>query len=327
MLNKFNFATYRKTPHEFLISHRSESPLWHKIILGDPSQKEMPYSKIIAGTMTWGSWGKRLSTDEMIALMHHCLNIGITTFDHADIYGGYTNEAQFGKAFAESKIPREEMQLISKCGIQYVCEARNNSIKHYEYSRDYIIWSAEQSLQNLQTEYLDLFLLHRPSPLIRPEEVAEAIADLKNSGKVREFGVSNFTPSQIAMLETAIAVEGNQVEFSLTSDKVMYDGTLDDCIEKKRMAMAWSPLGDYFKESNEQTNRIKEIIWRFTEKYSAHASQLLLAWILKHPCAVHPVVGTTNEDRLKDSMSAMEIDLELEDWFTMLSASQGHKVP
>jgi len=287
----------------------------------------MSYSKIIAGTMTWGSWGKQFSGKEMIGLMHHCLKVGITTFDHADIYGGYTNELDFGNAFAESNIPRETIQLISKCGIQYVCEARDNKIKHYSYSKDYIVRSAEKSLQNLKTDYLDLFLLHRPSPLMQPEEIAEAIDKLKKEGKIKEFGVSNFTPSQIALIETMIPVSGNQVEFSLTADKVMYDGTLDDCIANNRMAMAWSPLGNYFRETNEQTNRIKEVIEEFQEKYNANASQLLLAWILKHPGKVHPVVGTTNPDRLKDAVGAIKITLETEDWFILLTASQGHKVP
>ncbi|HMB62319.1 MAG TPA: aldo/keto reductase [Eudoraea sp.] len=290
-------------------------------------KNQITYSKIIAGTMTWGSWGKGLSATEMAALMHHCLNIGISTFDHADIYGGYTNEAAFGIAFEESGIPREKIQLITKCGIQYVCEARDNTVKHYDYSRDYIIWSAEESLRNLRTEFLDLFLLHRPSPLMQPEEIAEAIAQLKKSGKIREFGVSNFTPAQIKMLETVIPVNGNQVEYSLTADKVMYDGTLDDCITHGRMAMAWSPLGAYFKDANERADRIREVLPKLTEKYQADASQLLLAWILRHPCRIHPVVGTTDQGRLKNAVDAVDIEIDVEDWFTLLTASQGHKVP
>ena len=150
------------------------------------------------------------------------------------------------KAYDESKIPRKDIQLISKCGIQYLCEARNNKIKHYNYSKKYIIWSAERSLKCLKTDYLDLFLLHRPSPLMSPDEIAEAITKLKDSGKIRQFGVSNFSPSQIALLETVIPVSGNQVEFSLMANQVMHDGTLDDCMINRRMAMAWSPLGGYF---------------------------------------------------------------------------------
>ncbi len=285
------------------------------------------YSRIIAGTMTWGSWGKQLSKNEMISLMNHCLEQGITTFDHADIYGAYGNEEEFGKAFSESKIGRDTIELISKCGIQYVCDTRDNKTKHYNYSTEYIIWSAERSLEKLHTEYLDLFLLHRPSPLMDPEPIAKAVDQLISSGKIRSFGVSNFTASQIAMLETAVTVSANQVECSLTSEGVMYDGTLDDCITNKRVAMAWSPLGSYFRENNDRAKRIKEVMIPFMDKYKASEDQLILAWLIKHPAHIHPVVGTTNMDRLADGIKATKINMELEDWFTLLTASQGHKVP
>ncbi|ALM08614.1 aldo/keto reductase [Sediminicola sp. YIK13] len=290
-------------------------------------EKTTNYSKIIAGTMTWGSWGKQLSTKEMIDLMQHCIDNGISTFDHADIYGDYTNEIEFGTALSQSKIDRGSIELISKCGIQHTGKTRDNKIKHYNYSKEYIIWSAEQSLQKLKTDYLDLFLLHRPSPLLQPEEVAEAIFQLRKEGKIRDFGVSNFTPSQIALLETAIPVMGNQVEFSLTADAVMYDGTLDDILANKRFGMAWSPLGNYFREDGEQTKRIKKVLAEYQRKYKADESQLLLAWLLQHPAMIHPVVGTTNPKRLKDSIEATSIKLELEDWFELLAASQGHVVP
>ncbi len=285
------------------------------------------YSPVIAGTMTWGNWGKKLSTDGMVNLMEECIDIGISTFDHADIYGGYSTEADFGNALVASGVSRDKIQLITKCGIQYVTEARKNKVKHYNYSSDYIIWSAETSLQNLRTDYLDLFLLHRPSPLMEPEEIANAIFMLTKAGKIREFGVSNFTPSQIAMLESAIPVSANQVEFSLTADSVMFDGTLDDCIQNNRMAMAWSPLGGYFQEESDQNQRIAEIMEEMRGKYQADASQLLLAWIMKHPASVFPVVGTTDPRRLLNSYYASKLELELEDWFLLHTASLGHKVP
>jgi len=284
------------------------------------------YSRIIAGTMTWGSWGKKLSKNEMIDLMQHCIELGLTTFDHADIYGSYSTEADFGQAYAESGIKREDIQLISKCGIQ-ITRGRDNRINHYEYSKDYIIWSAEQSLKKLNTEYLDLLLLHRPSPLMEPHEIAEAIDTLLKSGKIKQFGVSNFTPSQVAMLEKTIPVSGNQVEFSLTYDSPMYDGTFDDCIANNRMAMAWSPLGSLFREETEQTQRIKKTMVPLMEKYGADESQLLLAWLLKYPAIVFPVIGTTNKDRITMAKKALNIDLELQDWFVLLEASQGHGVP
>ncbi len=285
------------------------------------------YSKIIAGTMTWGSWGKDFNPKQQSELISYCLGIGITTFDHADIYGGYTNEAGFGQALADTKIDRGDIQLISKCGIQYVCEARENTIKHYDYSPEYITWSAEESLRNLKTDYLDLFLLHRPSPLMHPEAIAGAISKLKKEGKIRRFGVSNFTPAQIAMLETFLPVSCNQVEFSLTSDAVMYDGTLDDCIAHKRMAMCWSPLGSYFREDTEQVRRIKAVMPPLENKYDATADQLLLAWLFRHPAGVYPVVGTTEPLRMDKAVQASDIQLELEDWFTLMAAAQGHKVP
>jgi predicted oxidoreductase len=285
------------------------------------------FSRIISGTMTWAQGGKQLSTREMAGLIQHCLELGITTFDHADIYGGYTTEGAFGKAFAESKIEREQLQFITKCGIQYVCEARDNRVKHYDYRKDYIIWSAERSLGELQTEYLDLFLLHRPSPLMHPEEVAAAAGELMKSGKVKSFGVSNFTPSQIALIEKEIPVSGNQVEFSLTAHSVMFDGTLDDVLLNDRMLMSWSPLGSYFRGKSEQRKRIKKALKPLKEKYNASASQLLLAWIMNHPAKAYPVVGTANPDRLKESIQAVDLEMELEDWFALLTASQGHKVP
>lgn len=284
------------------------------------------YSRIIAGAMTWGSWGKKLPKNEMIDLMLHCIENGLTTFDHADIYGDYGTESDFGKAYAESGIERSSIQLISKCGIQ-MTSGRDNRLGHYEYNKEYIIWSAEESLKKLNTEYLDLLLLHRPSPLMEPFEIAEAINHLLESGKIKQFGVSNFTPSQVAMLEKAIPILGNQVEFSLSHDAPIYDGTFDDCIANRRMAMAWSPLGSVYREDNEQTKRIKKTIAILADKYNVEESQLLLAWILKHPAKVHPVIGTSNKDRIILSAKAMEINLELQDWFTLLASSQGHPVP
>jgi predicted oxidoreductase len=285
------------------------------------------FSRFIAGTMTWGSWGKNLSCGDMITNLNHCLDIGITTFDHADIYGGYTNEGDFGRAFSQSGISREKVQLISKCGIQYVCDARQNRVKHYNYEKEYIISSAEQSLRNLQTDYLDLYLLHRPSPLMQPEEVGEAIEHLRRDGKILHFGLSNFTPSQVALIESAVAVEGHQVEISLTADSAMYDGTLDDCIVNGRLAMAWSPLGGYFRQQDERQERIRQVLTELKGKYEATELQLLLAWLLKHPAEICPVVGTTEKGRLQEAIAAEDIELELEDWFELVVASKGHKVP
>lgn len=288
---------------------------------------EGKFSSIIQGCMTWGAWGKQLSKNEMVDRLHHCLEVGITTFDHADIYGDYTTEMEFGATFSASGIQREDIQLITKCGIQYVGQTRDNSIKHYQYDADYIIRSAEKSIADLQADYLDLFLLHRPSALMRPEEIAKAVDHLKESGKIKGFGVSNFTPSQVDLIQTTTRVEANQIEYSLTHFTPMLDGSLDHMMTHQIQPMCWSPLGSVFRESNEQTVRIHTKLKELCEKYDCAQDQLLLAWILKHPAGVLPVIGTTDPSRIQGAVEAAELPLSEIDWFELLVASQGHKVP
>lgn len=277
--------------------------------------------------MSWGKWGKNFSTKEMTEMITYCYDQGISTFDHADIYGDYTTEKAFGNAFVNSGVNRDAIQLISKCGIQYVGETRSNTIKHYNYDKEYIIWSVETSLKHLQTDYLDALLLHRPSPLMHSEEIAEAITLLKKSGKIKHFGVSNFTCSQMDLIRSKIAIDINQIEFSLTHFETMFDGTLDYMLQHNIRPMAWSPLGTIFKEDSDRTNRINAILEQLSKKYNATHNQLLLAWIKKHPSGIIPVVGTTNTERLSNAFKSHQIELEKEDWFALLVASQGHKVP
>ena len=286
-----------------------------------------PRSKIIIGCMSWGKWGKQFSTKEQSDLIQFCVENGNSTFDHADIYGDYTTEAEFGKAFKESGVEREKIELISKCGIQYVGETRNNSIKHYNYSKEYIIWSAEESLKKLKTDYLDTFLLHRPSPLMNPTEISEAILELQESGKIINFGVSNFTPSQVTLISDKVSITTNQIEFSLTQHAAMHNGGLDQMLQKEIQPMCWSPLGSVFREENEQTSRIKIVLKALSEKYNVSEDVILLAWILKHPANISPIIGTTNKERILNVNRALKLELELEDWFALLIASQGHKVP
>lgn len=285
------------------------------------------FSRIIAGTMTWGSWGKSFDTSSMQALMEQCVELGITTFDHADIYGGYSTEEDFGKALSESSLQRDTIQLITKCGIQYPSERRPLEIKHYDYSKEYIIWSVEESLKNLQTEYIDLLLLHRPSPLMRGEEIVAAIDQLREQGKVKHFGVSNFTASQTQLIQKHVEVEANQIEFSLSSHAAMLDGTLDYMQVNEIKPMAWSPLGAIFKDESERIMRIRKQLSEFEGKYQASSDQLLLAWLLQHPAEISPVIGTTNPERIASSVRAMEIKLDLQDWFKLWVAARGVKVP
>lgn len=284
-------------------------------------------SKIIAGTMNWGIWDKKLTTQEMANLIHVCLENKITTFDHADIYGGYTTESDFGKAFKESKINRSKIQLISKCGIQYVTENRQNRIKHYDYSKEYIVWSAENSLKNLQTDYLDVFLLHRPSPLMQADEIAEAIEKLKKEGKILDFGLSNFTPSQTDLIQQKTKVNFNQIQFSATHFEPMLDGSLDHMQIHNIIPMAWNPLGTVFREDTDQTRRLKILLAKLNEKYHLGADIILLSWIMQHPSGIIPVAGTVNVARIQQLQKASELVLEKQDWFEIWTESMGNKVP
>jgi predicted oxidoreductase len=284
-------------------------------------------SPIIAGTMNWGVWDKNLTQKEMESMIHICLENKISSFDHADIYGAYTTETDFGNAFAASKIAREKMQLISKCGIQMLADNRNNTVKHYDYSKEHIIKSAERSLLNLKTDYLDVFLLHRPSPLMQADEIAEAVEKLKNEGKIIDFGLSNFTSSQTELIRQKTDVSFNQVHFSATNFEPMLDGSFDYMQLHSIRPMSWNPLGSVFREDNAQTRRLKKLLAALMSKYGLGSDTLLLSWILQHPAKVIPIAGTVNVARIQLLVKAVELQLEKEDWFAIWTESRGEEVP
>ena len=278
--------------------------------------------------MSWGSWGRNFSATEMQRLTENCVDLGVTSFDHADIYGGYTTESAFGTAFSKTAIVRSKVQFISKCGIQLVSPNRPNKIKHYDCSKAYIIASAESSLKHLKTDYLDALLIHRPSPLMHPYEIVEAIQHLKKDGKISSFGVSNFTPSQVDLISSEVAIDINQIEFSAVQHQALFNGSLDQMLKNKITPMAWAPLGAVFSsELSAQKKRIIEQLDVLAQNYNATPDQLVLAWILKHPSGIHPVIGTTNLKRIEASVAAVSINLTSEDWFKILEASQGYEVP
>jgi predicted oxidoreductase len=284
-------------------------------------------SKLIAGTMTWGSWGKKLSTNEMIDLIHFCIENNITTFDHAAIYGAYTTETDFGKAFNTSKINRDSVQFITKCGIQYPSAGNPYPLKHYNYSANEIIKSVENSLKNLQTDYIDILLLHRPSPLLEPNEVAQTIEKLKREGKIRAFGLSNFKPMQTELLRQKISIDCNQIQFSVTHFEAMLNDDLAYMQLQNISPMAWNPLGDYFNYETEQTKRLQPIVKKIAEYYTVSEEVILITWILKHPSGILPVVGTTQKTRIEALTKALTLPLSIEHWFELWTASLGSKVP
>ncbi|MEM9928719.1 MAG: aldo/keto reductase [Bacteroidota bacterium] len=288
-------------------------------------------SRVVAGVMTWGEWGADFKTEQMAGMIRHCIDRGVTTFDHADIYGHYGTEATFGDALGQlGSGVRTRMQLVTKCGIRLTTDRRpENQLKSYDLSKEYIIASAEQSLKNLRTDYLDLFLIHRPSPLMHPAEIAEAFSQLEQAGKVKAFGVSNFTPSQFDMLAGAVNLVTNQVECHPLHTDCFYDGTFDGLITRNIRPMIWSPLGGakYFKGEGTAVLRLRNIVKILAKKYGDVGEDvILLAWLLRHPVGPIPVVGTTKIHRINSTRLAMDLNMETQDWFAILEAARGHEV-
>ena len=284
----------------------------------------MNLSRIILGTMNWGTWGVNYSKDDMCKLILESFDSGINSFDHADIYGGYTTEESFGDAFAKTGINREDVFFISKCGIMYPSEKLPIQTKHYDYSEDHINKSVDNSLKNLRTDHLDCLLLHRPSPLMDISIISDAVKRLIKSGKIKSFGVSNFTANQMDMFKGRLDIVYNQINLSLTNLDLMFDGTLEYMQANDILPMAYSPLGSYFKEEN---GKIKKVVDKLKNKYGCTDYQILISWLLKHPSKVYPVIGTTKSDRIKNSLESLKIEIDLIDWFELLEASVGKRVP
>lgn len=277
--------------------------------------------------MTWGLWGQRLDTQAMVRLIHQVIDTGITSFDHADLYGDYTNETDFGRAWSQTGIPRDQVQLISKCGIAHVCPQRPFEVKHYNYSQEYIVSACEATLKALQTDYLDLYLLHRPSPLLDPEQVVLAVDTLLQSGKIKSFGLSNFTPPQVDLIQKYCGVSANQIEISLTMRDALYNGQLDQCLKDQITPMAWSPLGDLVRSNAVIPDALIRALEEVAAARGLTTAQIALAWLAKHPAGIVPVVGSTRPERLAQAMEAMETTLTLTEWFTLTEAATGKPCP
>ncbi|MBL7861321.1 MAG: aldo/keto reductase [Cyclobacteriaceae bacterium] len=278
------------------------------------------FSRIITGAWRWHT----VSPDTIDRLIQTSLDEGITTFDHADLYGDHSNEELFGVALKKNPALRDKMQLVTKCGIKFRSAKRPGTwVKHYDTSKEHIIWSVENSLRMLHTDHLDLLLIHRPDPLLDPHEVASAFSQLKAQGKVLHFGVSNFTRPQFYMLQKFVPfpLVTNQIEISLTHVDALFNGDLDLLMEQQASAMAWSPLGGGRLVANEREMFSK------ASKYNASYSQLALAWLLRHPAPIFPVIGTTKPERITEAAKSIAFTLDRQDWFEMLQWARGFEVP
>lgn len=279
-------------------------------------------SRIVVGAWRWTNE----STAHIEKLIETSLQHGITTVDHADIYGNYTCEESFGNVLRRNFALRNQLQLITKFGIRMLSDKRpDHKVKHYDTSKEHTVRSVENSLNALGTDYLDVVLIHRPDPLLNPEEMAETFTQLKQQGKVLFFGVSNFTVTQFENLQSYLSfpLVTNQIELSLFRNEPFFNGDTDVLMKHKIRPMAWSPLGGgkFFEDE-----RIKKILEKLAREYNTTAMQLLLAWLLRHPSGVLPILGTTKADRIAEGAAAINIKLDRQHWFELLKAVSGKDV-
>jgi predicted oxidoreductase len=279
-------------------------------------------STIVAGAWRWNT----ISPSQIEALIKTSLENGITSFDHADIYGNYTCEETFGNVLRGNTSLRNQLQLITKFGIRLLSDKRpEHQVKHYDTSKEHIVQSVDNSLKALGTDRLDVLLIHRPDPLLNPEEVADAFMQLKQQGKVLFFGVSNFTTSQFEMLQAYLSfpLVTNQIELSLFKHESFFNGDVDAMLKHKVRPMAWSPLGGgkYVDD-----DRVKNVFEKICGHYQITSTQLLLAWLLMHPAAVLPIIGTTKPERITEGAKATAVNLTRQHWFELLKAVSGKDV-
>lgn len=281
-----------------------------------------------------------MENDDIVKHLNYCIEQGLNFFDHADIYGGGNCEKVFAKAFKETGFKREDVILQSKCGIRKGM---------YDFSKDYILDSVDGILSRLETDYLDMLVLHRPDALVEPEEVAEAFDILQNSGKVKNFGVSNHRPMQIELLKQYVNQDilVNQLQFGighsgmvtagleanmLTDGSVDRDGSvLDYCRVNKITVQAWSPfLYDFFKGvfigDKENFAELNDLLDELSEKYDATPTAVATAWVLRHPANIQMIAGTTNTDRMAEIVKGTQINLTREEWYKIY-LSAGHILP
>ena len=266
------------------------------------------------------------------------IDSGYTTFDHADIYCEGAAESLFGDALKNKPSLRDQLIITSKCGIRFAGQPDSSSPYRYDSSKQHIIASCEASLKRLRTDRLDVLMIHRPDFLGNPHEIAEAIELLKSQGKVRLFGASNFTTSQIDLFRSYhIEIATHQIEISLVAWHAMNDGRLDQCLTHRMTPMAWSPLakgllGDgtkpEFEESDSDSNdHLISILDKIAQERSTSRSSIALAWLLRHPSGIMPVIGSTNPERIKQAAKSVDIILSRDEWYQLTEAAIGNRLP
>jgi len=289
------------------------------------------FSRFVAGFWRLADW--QLSVSARLELIEQYLALGITTMDHADIYGGYRCEQLFGDALALKPSMRDQMQIVTKCGIKLLNpDYPERYVKHYDTSKAHILAAVDNSLSNLQCGYLDLLLIHRPDPLMNADEVAEAFVTLRNNGKVKHFGVSNFTPAQFSLLQSRLdyPLVTNQVEISPLAMETLHDGTLDQCQQQRVSPMAWSCLGGgrLLQSTSGHVQALQKTLARIADEIGAdNIEQVIYAWVLQLPAKPLPIIGSGKVERIASAIKAEHLTLDRQQWFSICQAATGHPVP
>jgi predicted oxidoreductase len=264
---------------------------------------------------------------------------GYTLFDHADIYCYAEAERLFGRVLQEVPGIRDRLVISTKCGIRKAGVPNQDAPYRYDASADHIMRSCEQSLQRLGIEQIDLFMLHRADFLMNPEEVASAFSQLQQEGKARQFGVSNFKPSQVALLQKfcPMPLLVNQVEISLERVDRFHDGTLEQCLMEKITPLAWSPLAGGRLANNDPISladedhvrrlRVRETLDLIARLYDVPRATVAIAWLLAHPAGIVPIIGTTDPDKIVSLAKAPSLELTRNEWYQLLEASQDARLP
>ena len=288
------------------------------------------FSRIVLGLWRLADW--QMTPQQRVRFLEQALALGITTIDQADIYGDYQSETLLGEALQLAPQLRQRFQFVTKCGIKLLSAHRpSHGIQHYDTSRAHIIASAEQSLRAMQIDAIDLLLIHRPDPLMDADEIAEAFQTLQQSGKVRHFGVSNFTNAQFELLSSRFPLVTNQVELSLLHMQPLHDGTLDLCQRLRIAPMIWSALGGgrLLLPDDQQTERglhIKRTLETIAAQYAVTPSVIALSWILQHPSKPLVLTGSGRLKALQEAVTATTITLSREQWFSLWVAAAGKNV-
>lgn len=312
------------------------------------TQNNMKQLPVCPGRLAYGCWRlagtwdastideekkKQAETAVMTAV-----EAGFTLFDHADIYCDGEAESLFGETLKKQPELRDKILLASKCGIRFAGQPDPLSPYRYDFSKDHIIRSCEGSLKRLGTDHLDILMLHRPDFLGHPNEVAEAVDHLQSRGMIRLFGASNFSPSQIAMYHQAgVKIAVHQIEISLISHQAISDGRLDQCQQYQITPMAWSPLsrgllGDGFRpdfehQASDNSSSLLNVVDEIAAELETSRSIIALAWLLKHPAEIMPVIGSTNPERIRQTMKAANIELSRDQWYRLTEAALGNRLP